>query len=834
MRGNGSAAVCIAVAAALMVSCVAPTGPGVGDVAPPGTHVEVWSVLPPGNGYPSGATSAHRDDQRLLYERLDDSVATGAIDDDDLGRFYKRSDIDLRAADVRRTDRPGPTVRVDWDRWGVPYVVGETSTDVAFGAGWATMEGRALVAELARTVGRRGGQELGVDDLFAAITPTRRIDYSDAELEGRVDALLAEDPVAGAEIVAELDAYVAGINRWIDTHPEHRTTLQLLGLPSDRWTRADVVASLFTVITGPSSGGEELANAAALDALTDRLGPLADDAYHDLRAADAPTTTHVSEHVEYPRFADGSGPDAPRDPDSFAVPDDPDALIAATTPATVKPGRSNVVAVSGARSESGHPLLVGGPQNGLTSPSLLFEMSLSGGGFRSRGVVMPGGGPYVFVGRSDDVAWTSTSGETDQVDTRAELLCEPDGSPPTTASRHYVVDGVCTSMFRPEGAMAETVHRSVHGPVIATGTVGGAPVAFTSQRAAANTELLASLAVRRLNRNEITTPEAFVDAIEHVTFSGHWFYADDTSIAYALAGRHPIRATGVTTELPSWGTGEWEWAGFMDPADNPSSIDPSDGCLHSWNNKVAPGWNTADDDWGNLGPHRVDLLVDTVCDRTDLRLADLVTAHTDAGSRDLRGAEVLPVVLRLLEGSPAPDPRTGAVRDVLADWVASGSYRRDVDRDLWFDHPGAGVVDAFFEPLVRAVFTPLLGETIDAVPLRIDAGARTTSSSFGYGWYGILTSDLERVMTGTDGGRRLPVACGGGDIERCRAAVWSALQHAAAVVAASQLPWNATDPHRWQTFVLPTGRIAFLPLVFDPVLMPWSNRPAFEQAVEFR
>jgi acyl-homoserine lactone acylase PvdQ len=828
-RARALAAVVVVAVAA---SCVAPSGPGTGDTG--ATGVEVWSVLPPGNGYPQGVTRRNRDDQRRPYEELDRVVRRQGLRDADLGRFFKDARIDLPPGQEVAEQRPRAGVRIRWDRWGVPHVEGSTALDVAFGAGYAVMEGRALVAELARVVGRRGAQELGVNDLFAAIDPELRIDWSDGELEARLDELLAADPVEGPLVLAELDAYLDGVNAWIERHPAHGPPALALGATRVRWERADLVAALLTVVTGASSGGGELANAAARRALADRLGqPLAARTFADLRAADAATATHVATPATYPRFDDGGGPDTPVDAASVAVPDGAVAPAAAAEPSDPKPGRSNVVAVTGERSASGRPLLVGGPQNGLTSPALLFEVSLSGGGQRARGVVAPGAGPYVFVGRSDDYAWTSTSGETDQTDVRAELLCEPDGAPASDSSDHYLFDGTCRPLELPAGAGRRTTPRSVHGPVLARGRVDGRPVAFTLQRASAGVEAVAALGLRRMNRGELTGPQDFLDAARLVPFSGHWFYVDGASIAYALVGRHPVRRAGAATDLPTWGTGEWEWQGWLDPGEQPAAVDPAGGCLHSWNNRVAPGWHAADDDWGNVGPHRVDLLVDRVCGRSGLTLADLVAAHSEAGTTDLRGEAVLPVVLEVLGDSAAPSPRAAAVRDVLAAWVRDGSARVDLDRDGWFDHPAVGVMDELFTPLVEEVFEPRLGPLLHRLPLRLDAGPRTTGSSFGSGWYGVLTRDLHGVL-GRPTDASAPLACGDGSVERCRTALWRAIERAARQVRDRQLPWNREHPARWATPVVTNnGLIPVLPLVFNPVAIRWSNKPAYHLAVGF-
>ena len=50
----------------------------------------------------------------------------------------------------------------------------------------------------------------------------------------------------------------------------------------------------------------------------------------------------------------------------------------------------------------------------------------------------------------------------------------------------------------------------------------------------------------------------------------------------------------------------------------------------------------------------------------------------------------------------------------------------------------------------------------------------------------------------------------------------------------AQLLWNGEDPRRWATLTLTNdGLIPLLPIVFNPVLMRWSNRPAYRLAAEF-
>jgi hypothetical protein len=65
--------------------------------------------------------------------------------------------------------------------------------------------------------------------------------------------------------------------------------------------------------------------------------------------------------------------------------------------------------VSGHRSGTGRPLLVGGPQLGYEYPGLTLEMDLSGPHIHVRGATAPPFPGYMLIGRGTDFAWTLTS-----------------------------------------------------------------------------------------------------------------------------------------------------------------------------------------------------------------------------------------------------------------------------------------------------------------------------------------------------------------------------------------------------------------------------------------
>ena len=448
-------------------------------------------------------------------------------------------------------------------------------------------------------------------------------------------------------------------------------------------------------------------------------------------------------------------------------------------------------------------------------------------------MTFPGAGPYVVVGRTDSYAWSATAGTSDLVDARVELLCEPDARPPTPDSTHYAFDGRCVPMdvVSPDPKVSL---RTRHGPVVERGTVGGRPVAVSLERSSRGWEGFASLSLRPLNLGQVGGAEDFAPTMRHVPFSVNWFFLDSRDIAFFHSGRYPVRAPGIDPDLPTWGTGEWEWRGTMDWTALPRDLNPPQGYLASWNNKVAPGWATGDGVWGVGAVQRVDLLTRRMEARIaaggGLALADAVTVVQDAASADLRGEAVVPEMLAVLDGSPAPSPELERARAALSAWAATGAHRRDRDSDLFYDEPAVVLMDVLFRPLAAAVY-PNLADLFAALTLGLDNAPSSYGASFDSGWYALVFRELRRIRGLDAGPLRAPVACGGGDLGRCRAALWDALGAAYAAARDTQaFPW--LDIMQWRKWAAPE-RPRFIPYVFNTETMRWTNRATFQQALTF-
>src|SRR5439155_10023983 len=107
--------------------------------------------------------------------------------------------------------------------------------------------------------------------------------------------------------------------------------------------------------------------------------------------------------------------------------------------------------------------------------------------------------------------------------------------------------------------------------------------------------------------NRVRSARTFLRAMSKVDLTFNWFYADDRDIAMFSSGRIPIRAPGVDMGLPTPGTGEYEWRGFVPASQHVLAIDPPGGAIVYWNNKPGRRAPAGDDKWADGPGHRVDL-----------------------------------------------------------------------------------------------------------------------------------------------------------------------------------------------------------------------------------
>jgi acyl-homoserine lactone acylase PvdQ len=563
-----------------------------------GTQDTARYILPPGNfgGLPTTDDSFDQLPQYDALTPLRENVTEG-----DIERFFLPENFEpIEPAHEEQTGRPG--LRLIYDAFGIPHVYGETREDVAFGAGWASARDRRLLLQLGRGPARVAVADVPGVDAFGLITSAESfVPSPETEaLVTRQRQLLVETyGDKGREILADVQAYADGINAW---DRAHNNTSEPPATVNDILSATAFIGSIFG-----AGGGGEASNAELLAKLRERLGPVRGyQAWDDVMLADDPEApTTIARRFRYGPLTGGRVRGSViLDPGSIEEVDPTEraAGAASVNAAAAPPQRqaSNFLVVSPDRSASGNSLAVMGPQLGYFYPPIVQQMDLHGPGINAQGIAVPGLAKYILIGRTQNYAWSLTSAAHDVRDVYAEQLCEPDGSPPTRASTHYMFNGECRPLEEFNAGLLNgrplRYQTSVHGPVIATATAGGQPYALTRRRSTFGRDALNLAALHDLTAGEASTPSRFWRTANQFEFTFNWAYASRDATAFFSSGLLPRRARGLDRRLPTLGTGEYEWRGFLSQWEHPHDVCGPGGLLLNWNNRSAPGFMHGDNE----------------------------------------------------------------------------------------------------------------------------------------------------------------------------------------------------------------------------------------------
>lgn len=569
----------------------------------------------------------------------------------------------------------GEQVSIYRDEFGVPHIFAETNAGLFEAYGYTVAEDRLWQLELNRRAREGRLAEILGPDSLAADRNARTLGYTGAELDTQLAALTPEEQ-------AIIAAYVDGINRYlaevVAPDPAHKLPFEFqylqLGQPAP-WTVQDVVAFFVGRTVDPTASGQgELPNQSLLASLTNKYGPVDGLAvFDDLRwrnDPDAPVSVPREGAIgkrqkappPQPAQLGGASESAPETLDDEA------AAVLQSLGVPTKLG-SHAWVVSAAKSTTGSPMLFGGPQLGFNTPELFHEVQLKGGnGFDVAGVAFAGI-PLVLVGRTDHTAWSvTTAAAVDNTDTYIETLCG--------GGTGYLFNGVCTPFesrvetiyVRGAAPVNVTVLRSVHGPVVGSGT----GVRFTRKRAFRNRELGEFHAFLTLDRAR--NLQAFQDGVELIASGINFVYADRVgNIAYWQAGLVPVRAAGFDPRLPLPGDGSAEWTGEFRPL--PASINPARGWLASWNNRPSVDYDNPDhatfgkqDRVREIEAH---LEAPGLISGEDMRDVAEDIARTLQGGVGRPARELKPYLLSALDTVAPIHPLASQARVVLESWDGS-------------------------------------------------------------------------------------------------------------------------------------------------------------------
>lgn len=591
------------------------------------------------------------------------------------------------------------TVTITRDKWGVPHIfvpasLGNKVTQLkalGFAQGYATAQDRLVQLEFFRRAGKGTLAEVLGSGFLAMDKETRRDGFTDAEFAAQAQRLPGRLRIA-------FQAFADGVNRYLTEMSTDSTKkpfeIQALGLTLAPWSVTDTAAiATLEIRRFGQNGGDELKNAVTLLDLMDNFpANEAKGIFNDLFWLEDPTAPTTIDPAEQTTTPGASTPFSARQMQllqtyetairgaAVALADErtmlarraPQVGVPYEFPATA----SNAMVVSGSLTASGFPILLGGPQVGLSLPSFFYEVGLHGGGYDTVGVTVPAGTGLV-IGRTATMAWSLTSGIADNTDVYIEEL-DP------LNPRRYLWNGAYRDMecrtetFLSDGP-AETLDicRTVHGPVFASFPADH--VAFARKSYFFGKETAAAGNLVSLGR--ATTFKKFRHTIDRLEVSLNCMYADTSgTIAYFHRGQRVVRPPTLDSRLPLPGTGEGEPVRILKGRKLPTAINPPLGYIAQWNNKPIKGW-VADEQrelWG--GADRVQILIDQLAAAKaashPITTADVAQYMKNGATTDIFAKKVVPYLQAAIAALPpsTPDLPTMSVAGAFIDaWVAAGS-----------------------------------------------------------------------------------------------------------------------------------------------------------------
>jgi penicillin G amidase len=468
------------------------------------------------------------------------------------------------------------------DAMGVPHVFADDAVTVMFGWGYAEAQDRLAALELQRraATGRRA-EILGPSMVRSDKTARDRL-LDPSELMRMYRAIPPESQ-------AMMQAFVDGINRTIGealADPDHKLPIEFArwGIKPTPWTLIDFLNYVASVPSG--RGGYELQNLAFLNAMIARYGEQRGrEIFDDVVPISDPDTP----------LAIPPGEDlAPRQPmpvaTHLALNAGGIALAGAvplfSPPPELRQEASRCLVIGPKKSASGRVLMMEATSDGP-------EVHLNGGGFDSTGFSFTGWGAP-FMGRGPQHGWLMTSGHADTTDTFAERL--------NPANKYqYWFKGAWKTMTHRRDTIAVKgaapviyeVAATLHGPVVEWDTARN--VAYTQRYAMRGKELDNWVGIVEMARAQ-SLADFEKKGIERVGWNlGICYGGEDGQIGFWEAGTLPKRAPGADSRLPTPGTGDYEWTGFLTAAEHPHMLNPKQGYIHAWNSK-ATTWSREGDD----------------------------------------------------------------------------------------------------------------------------------------------------------------------------------------------------------------------------------------------
>lgn len=605
------------------------------------------------------------------------------------------------------------------DEYGVPHIYADTKKSLSYAAGYALAENRLWQADLSRRQATGKLTEIGIGDLEYDLF-VRTIGYTPQENS----EIIANITPSIKEMVS---AYTDGINQYISEaidHPSEKMPYEYLerGIIPEPWTLEDSLAiGQMMVRMWGQGGGNEPLFLTALALIIQQNGVLKGwQQFNDIAPQYDPgsdTTINWTANISIPTI----------EAYPFYL---SNGLVDLCTQIITKKTHhktiseqlglyhyfgSNGWVVSPWKSETGNPLLLGGPQMGHSIPQIVAEIGLHGAGINATGMTFPGVGPFIAIGVNEWGAWTTTSGLSDGVDTYIEILHPLQQNKYWFKGRWHEMEHRTEIIYDEHGEAHEfDCYRTIHGPVIGTQwkpLIGG--IALSQKMAFWKVEHHTIEGV--ITFQECTNITEFEAGVSQIVSSHNWFWADrHGDIGYYHAGWYPIRPTHgwmhrrIDDRFPLLGTGKEEWLGILPFDQLPQEKNSNDGFYANWNNKPQKDWPYAE---AEIGPmwgegHIVVRIQELLAADDSITFDDMITICRNVAYHNPYGTYFKPYLLKAIyeNGEIAPDIITA-----LENWDC---YYNNENNDSYYDDVGLTIFTEWFEELYNVILKDEFNEEL--------------------------------------------------------------------------------------------------------------------------
>lgn len=460
------------------------------------------------------------------------------------------------------------------DQWGIPHIEAENEHDAIFAYGFTVAKDRLFQMDLQRRVSQGRLAEILGDDLIEIDIMFRRYLFNDWANE------YISDTTISAEALAYIDAYLAGVNHFIETGPKP-FEYHLIGAEVKPFKRVDVASMIaymsFTFMDG-------IRFDALYSVIKDKVG--------QEKAA-----------ILFPDYADNNYltikeqrvsaiPKRNYSKDSVAVVLDSLDQLSYFFNLNDKANQwnppfhgSNSWILAPSRTDNGKPILANDPHIGISKPDVWYEAHVTYPGYNNYGYYVPMI-PFPLIGHDDFKAWGLTMFENDELDLYKETF--------HTKEKHLVL---YDNKWEKCKLISETVLNkenkdttieikvTKHGPIITDNIpyYKGEPIAMFwvfYQQENPIFDILYQLSMSK-------DMHSFEKNLSRVVSPGlNFSYIDTTgNIAWWASGKIPCRYSSVNAkEILDGNDPNHEVLSYVPFEDNPHLVNPKSGVIVTANN----------------------------------------------------------------------------------------------------------------------------------------------------------------------------------------------------------------------------------------------------------